>query len=92
MSNMLKRYRSRARVTITVEVRRSFMMLRNRSERTYSVALMGLTNMLRRFLDQTSSRKDTDMPCWLLNRMSQSMSAPRKKVTNCGTSPDCLER
>jgi hypothetical protein len=63
---------------MTVEVKRSFTMLMSISDETYSAGLRGLTNMFRRFLDHMSSRNDTDMPCWLLNRISQRMSAPRK--------------
>ena len=46
-----------------------------------SPAVSGLANKFMRFLDQISSRKEMVIPCCARKRISQKMSAPRKKTT-----------
>jgi hypothetical protein len=69
---------------MTVAAMIIFTPLTSIRETIYSVGLKGLAKRFNRFLAQTSSRKETDIPCWERKRISQRIKAPRKKATKFG--------
>jgi len=81
---MLKEYKNQARAAMIEAVTISLVKPTSIREKMYSAGLNGLAKRFRKFLDQTSSRKETDIPWWARKRISQRIKAPRKKGINFG--------
>jgi hypothetical protein len=86
MIKILNEYSNHARAMVTRAAVNSLKMLIIIVAMRNSPGLKGLTKRFSRFLDQTSSKNEIEIPCWDRYRMSHRIIAPRKKARKLGSS------